>query len=225
VSDARTHTLLANNFCGLVRTLQSAAADEGISLHEFIWPKSIDAEIARLADTIREYWPERFSASNLQKRLGRLALELAAEPIGEATLARFLAFLADLNAFAERKLCVAPVEGVALVSDGPIAFGPFVLRRATQTELDRIHTLIGEALSRTLHTPQEQVDMASAFRRQAEVSLAGSVLLEFEVTGDAEQAHMVFIEKGQHTNGSSPDVDENSRVLWDSTSRAPWPSA
>jgi len=166
-----------------------------MSLHEFIWPRSIDAEIARLADTIREFWPERFSSSNLQERVRRLALELAAEPIDEKTFARFLAFLAELNAFAERKLCVVPVEGVALVSDDPIAFGPFVLRRATRTELERIHTLTAEALSRTLHTPEEQVDIASRFRRQAEESLANSVLLEFEVTGDAEQAHIVFMEK------------------------------
>lgn len=122
-------------------------------------------------------------------------MDLAAEPIGQETQARFVALLAELNVFSERKLCVAPVEGVAVVSDEPVAFGPLVLRRATQNELDRIHALTAEALSHTLHTPEEQVGIASDLRRHAEQSLAGSVLLEFEVIADTEQAHAVFIEK------------------------------
>jgi hypothetical protein len=186
---------LANRCCGVVRDLQSAAEAQGTSVQEFILPHSIEADIARLVDTIREFWPERFSAGYLQKRIGRLVSELAAEPIGQETQRRLVALLADLNLFAERKLCVAPVEGVALVSDDPVVFGPFVLRRATQVELDRIHTLTAEMLGRTLHTPEEQVGFAAEFRRQAEDSLAGSVMLEFEVIADAERAHSVFLEK------------------------------
>src|SRR5579859_7652843 len=109
--------------------MRSAAEDQGIGLQEFILPRSIEAQIARLADAIGEPWPERFSAPYLKKRVRRLAMDLAAEPIGEETQARFVALLEELKVFSERKLCVAPVEGVAVVSDDPVAFGPLVLRR------------------------------------------------------------------------------------------------
>jgi hypothetical protein len=186
---------LANRCCGIVRALQTAAEAQGAIVQNFIWPKSIETDIARLAGTIKELWPERFSTSNLQKRIGKLVLELAAKPISQETQRRFMASLADLNCFAERKLCIAPVEGITLVSDDPVVFGPFVLRRATQLELDKIHALTAEMLSRTLHTPEEQVGLAAVLRKNAEEWLAGSVILEFEAIADAEQAHAVFIEK------------------------------
>lgn len=188
---------LANCCCGIVKRLQSAVKAEGTNVQYFILPQHIEDDVARLADTVRETWPGRFSTTNLQKRIGRMVSDVAAESesIGQETHTRFIAFFAELDLFAERKLCIAPVEGVTLVNDDPVVFGPFVLQRATQSVLDRIHTLNAEMLGRTLHTRAEQVGIAADLRRHAEESLAGSVILEFEVTADAEQAHSVFLEK------------------------------
>jgi hypothetical protein len=185
VLEAKTQMALANRCCGIVRALRSAASAQSVS---------IESDIARLADTIRESWPERFSAHYVQDRIRRLASELAAEPICESTQARFVALLSDLDIFAERKLCIAAVEGVNIASDEPVAFGPFVLRRATQLELDRIHTLTVEMLGTTLYTPEQQVDIAADLARNAEI-LRGGVVLELEVVADAQQAHTVFVEK------------------------------
>lgn len=186
---------LANNFCGIVKALQSKVAGQRISLRDSASSSSIQSEITRLADAMGKPWLERFSASYLHDRVRQLALDLAAEPIGGETRARFLALLAELDAFSERKLCIAPVEGITVASDDPVVFGPFVLRRATQNELDRIHALTAEAVSGSANTPSEQVDIASELRRDAEESLASSVLLEFEVTAETKQAHAIFIEK------------------------------
>jgi hypothetical protein len=87
------------------------------------------------------------------------------------------------------------VESIDLASDLPVVFGPFVLRRATQLVLDRIHLLTAEAVGRSANTPEDQVSIEADLRRYAAESLKGNVVLEFEVMADAEQAHAVFLEK------------------------------
>jgi hypothetical protein len=51
------------------------------------------------------------------------------------------------------------------------------------------------ALRSTLDTTEEQDYIASDLRKHAEEALASSVLIEFEVIADTEQAHAVFLEK------------------------------
>jgi hypothetical protein len=133
----------------------------------------------------------------VRDKLRRLALDLAAEPVGQETQRRFMELLRDLTLFAEKKRCIAPVEGISLVGDDPVTFGPFVVRRATPPAIEEICALTAEALARTLNTPQEQAVFANDFRKQAEELLAGGVILEFEVIADAHQAHDVFIEKAR----------------------------
>jgi hypothetical protein len=141
------------------------------------WPQSIETGCAQLVETIRELWPDRFSAEYVRARLWRLVWELVARPIELETQRRFTALLAELDCFTERKLCVASVEGVRLEGDEPPRIGPFFLRRATPGQFDRIFALAPE------------------LRGRAEKMLAGSVLLELEVLADAEQAHEVFAGK------------------------------
>jgi len=151
--------------------------------------------MARIADELKLGWPERFSTSYLKGQIEKIILDLATEQIGKETQKRFIGFLDALNQFDERKLCIASVEGVAVVNDDPITFGPFVLRRATGVVLGKINSLIVESLRHTIHTSEEQLAFAAEFQKNAEDSLAGKVILEFEIVADAEQAHTAFFEK------------------------------
>lgn len=186
---------LANHFCGIVRHLQSSREVQSTTVREAVQHQSIQDDMTLMAEQLKLEWPERFSTRYLQGRIETILLDLATEQIGQETQQRFMGFLDELGQFDERKLCIASVEGVAVANDDSIRFGPFVLRRATQVVLDKINSLTVESLRHTLHTPEEQLSFAREFQRNAESSLAGKVIVEFEIVADAQHAHTVFFQK------------------------------
>lgn len=86
----------------------------GTEPHEPLWPRAVELETEQFVTAVRELWPERFSATYVSKRIKRLGVELAADPIADQTSRRFNALRSELDEFAERKLCVAPVDGIEL---------------------------------------------------------------------------------------------------------------
>jgi len=128
----------------------------------------------------------------LERRIETLALELWQVPIGPATRARFSDLLKDLDVFSDRKLCVAPIDGVDL--SAPASFGPFTLRRATRVELDRIRRLFEDAFSRSPYNSEQRAEFVRQFSDQANSALEGRVIVEFETIADSGHAHKVFLE-------------------------------
>ena len=160
-----------------------------------MWNPLLRAEVNKLASRVSTEWPEKLSESYVQERIEGLALKTVTQPVGQETWRCFEGLFTELDLFQERKLCIAAVEGIGLISDDAFRIGPFLMRRATRCQLDRIHALTKDALGRTLHSSEEQTAIASCLNKDAEDGLLGSVLLELELTADAAKAHALFFEK------------------------------
>lgn len=209
--DAKKKSALISQFCGLIRNIQKEVKSRDATVIEVVWTQAVERECAKLAESLRDCWPRKFSTTFLVRQIKPLLIELAGGPVDEETSARFVSLIDTLESFNERKLCFAPIDGVSLGNAAPVGLGPFQLRKGTALELSRLHEFEVQALTWTKHTPEEQRVFAEHFRVHLEKQLAGSVILELEVTADAEQGHTVFYEKAT----SLIDLLQSSTVLTD----------
>lgn len=69
------------------------------------------------------------------------------------------------------------------------------MRRVTPAYLEKVFACIERSIAETSHSDEEKAGHLFDFRRDAREQLGASIVLEFEVIADAEQAHVVFEEK------------------------------
>ena len=191
------HQKCADVFCGIVKALDAVALGQATSVGECLWPRELHDRVDALAGMLTNLWPERFGATYVRKRVTALALEAAAMPIGQATQKIFSEFYRGLETFEQRNLCICPIEGIELVDDEPVVFGPFQVQRATQPATERIDVLIAQMLTHTQHTADEQRDIASRLQEDYRSSVSGRAVVQAEIIADPEQAHSVFVTKAK----------------------------
>jgi hypothetical protein len=132
VLSASEQRALTNRFCGIVKAVQNTATAQDTTIADCLLPFRLENEITEFAEMLQSRWPERFSAEWLRIRLDSLVMDVAGEPIHQGTYDGFKSFLTELDTFNEKKLCVVPIDGIALADDEPVNLGPFRIRRVTE---------------------------------------------------------------------------------------------